>query len=127
MKTKNIQISLLAIFAFISLNVSAVSLETGNNKKARTFIIETKVLNETGINFESWMIELKEFNSNIIIFPDEEIQIETWMTIEFSNISENKNFLDQDLNLEDWKIDSYNFSKEEKSFDMEPEIESWMC
>jgi hypothetical protein len=127
MKTKNIQISLLAIFAFISLNVSAVSLEINKDKKAIAFISPASDMNETTNYFESWMIELKEFNNNTIIFPDEEIQIETWMTIEFSTTSENKNFLDQDLNLEDWMINSFNFNKDEKSFDIEPEIEPWMC
>ena len=127
MKTKNIQISLLAIFAFIGLNDSAVSLEINKDKKAKASISVTTDLNESTKYFESWMIELKEFNNNTIIFPEEEIQIETWMTTEFSNTSENKNFLDQDLNLEDWMINTFNFSKEEKSFDIEPEIEPWMC
>ena len=127
MKTKIILLSLLAILSFNNLNVSANSSGDNKDKKIIAAIAVTNDLTESEMNFESWMIELNEFNGNTELIMDEEIQIESWMTVEFSSASENKYFIDQDINLEDWMINSTDFRNEEISFDVEPEIESWMC
>lgn len=127
MKTKNIYLGLLVIFSLFSVNVSADCSEGKKDKKDLASITVGNDLTEIETNFESWMIELKEFNSNAIIFPDEEIQIETWMTIDFSSAAENNFIMDQDINLEDWMINSADFNNGEISFDIEPEIEPWMC
>ena len=127
MKTINIYLGLLLIFSLFSLNVSADCSEGKKDKKDLASIAVTNDLTETETYFESWMIELKEFNSNAIIFPDEEIQIETWMTIDFSSAAENNFFIDQDINLEDWMSNMADFNNGEISFDIESEIEPWMC
>ena len=127
MKTKKIFLSFVAILAFISLNVSANYAEDNKDKKIIAPIAVSNDLTDNETNFESWMIELNEFNNFAGLFPDEEIQIESWMTVEFSSASENSYFMDQEIILEDWMINSADFNNEERSFDVELEIEPWMC
>jgi hypothetical protein len=126
MKTKIIHISLLATFAFLSLNVSAYSARIIKNKKTGTLITAAKELKESGNNFISQIKYLKEFNKKTMVFPEDEIQIEDWMTSGLTGTLENKNILKQDPTLEDWMVHSLEFSKEVKALDVEPEIQSWM-
>jgi hypothetical protein len=126
MKTKIINIYLIAIFTFISLNISANTEDHKGHKPASGLFSAACELENAELHFEAWMTELSAFNNNIFEFTDKELQIEDWMTVEFSGTSEDQSFLDQDICIEDWMKNTSEFRNEDIAFDIEPEIEPWM-
>jgi len=126
MKTKIINISLIAILAMISLNISAHHGSLKDHSNVETSMVPSTEMEESGLNIEAWMAELKKFNLNTFRFTDEEIQIEKWMTVKFSISAETERSLDEDIRIEDWMINTTDFRNEEIVYDFEPEIEPWM-
>lgn len=125
MKTIIISLSLLLSVSLLSPSSFASYPELKKSRKTNLVVVTVKEFIEIEINLEKWMMDLRAFHADYALDSESDIQIEDWMTKEFSVLMENDS--DQEVTIEDWMTNTFDFLYQEDFSDPEPEIEAWMC
>ncbi len=153
MKTKILYIALSAVLSLSTISVFADGSKGKKESSQKKNTIVSRLFNnakEAGMELESWMTSLKEFNSESEIFIESPLEMESWMmddfygSIEteslmedelalegwmmdtFGGYNDTENFQDDELILEDWMLESFDVKTQEISVDEELEFEAWM-
>lgn len=119
MKKQVLNITLILIFTLFAINTYAdgtKGLKKNKNSKISTenIINRAQVKVESVISFESWMLDIDEFQKDV--FLEDELVIEDWMT---------ENFITEgEIQMEDWMQDISSFSNAE--CEEELDLEVWM-
>jgi len=90
------------------------------------FNSKSEILMEAALEMEAWM--MNDFNTSIgtDILQEEELVLEGWMMNDFNVINDTENFQEDELILENWMLESFETKSQEISIDKELEFEAWM-
>jgi hypothetical protein len=96
-----------------------------NKNTSVSHIISTAI--EAGIEMESWMTSLKEFNGKSEVFTETPMELESWMMYDFNTSIGNDLFIEDELVLEDWMMDDFKTNNDTDNFQEDELIlEDWM-
>ena len=153
MKTIIFNIILTAVLSFSTISVFAGDTKgkkESSKKNLNTVSTYISNVKEAGLELESWMTSLVEFNSKSEIFVEAPLEMEAWMMNDFNtdidtdilqeeelvlegwmlndfNVNNNtENFQDEELILENWMLESFESKSQGISIDKELEFEAWM-
>jgi len=129
MKTKIYYIILTAVLSSVSMHAFAGGVKgkkviTANKSAAVNYVITSA--KEAGMELESWMTNLAEFNRNSERFIESPLEMEGWMMNNFIDNSNTDYFQEEELDLEDWMLRSFEVKSQDNFTDEEFELEAWM-
>lgn len=129
MKTRIIYIALTAVLSLSTISVFADGTKgkkDSSQKKSTTVAAFLNSAKEVGMELESWMTSLKEFNNKTEVFVESPLEFESWMLNDFSNAISAEEFQDEELVLESWMMEDFKVNMNEDFQEDELILEEWM-